>query len=93
MTIQLAITFAAFLVEYEYLVTFYQSGHYFANDFCTFHGGNTYGDGTFIVHQKDFLKFYCRTCLCILDVVYEQLLASFCLKLLTVDFYNCVHCL
>ncbi len=93
MAVQLAVTFTSLLVEYENLVTFYQTGYDFANHFGTFYGGSTYGDCTFVVHQKNFLKLYCCTSLCVLHVVYEQLLASFCLELLTVNFYNCVHCL
>ena len=91
MTVQLAVTFSSLLVEYENLVTLYQFGYYFANNFCAFHYGSTYGYVTVVVYQKNLVKFYCRTGFCFLHVVYEQLFASFCFELLTVDFYNCVH--
>ena len=91
MTVQLAVTFSSLLVEYENFVTFYQSGNYFANYFCAFYCRSTYGDVAVFVYQKNFFKFYCCTSFCILHVVNEQFLASFCFELLTVDFYNCVH--
>ena len=90
-TVQLAMTFSSFLVENENFVTFYQAGYNLANHFCTFYSRNTYSDCTVFVYQKNLVKFYCRTVFSILDVVYKQLFASFCFKLLTVDFYNCVH--
>ena len=92
MAVQLAVTFSSLLVEYKNLVTFYQIGYYFANNFCAFYYRSTYGYSTVVVYQKNLVKFYCCTGF-FLHVVYKQLLASFCFKLLTVDFYNCVHLL
>lgn len=90
-TVQLAVTFSSFLVENEYFVTFYHAGYYLANYLCAFYCRSAYGDCTVFVYQKNLFKFYCRTVFCFLHVVYKQFLASFCLELLTVDFYNCVH--
>ncbi len=80
-------------MENEYFIAFYQAGYHLANYLCAFYCGSAYGDVTVFVYQKNFVKFYCCTVFCILNVVYKQLFASFCFELLTVDFYNCVHCL
>ena len=91
MTVQLAVTFSSLLVENEHLVALYQRRYHFANYLCAVYRRQAYGYVSVFVYQKNFLKFYCRTSFCVLDVVNEQLLASFCLELLAVDFYNCVH--
>ena len=91
MSVQLAEAFSSLLVENEDLLAFYQRRYHFANYLGTFYGGQAYGYVTVFVYQEYFFKFYCCTCFCILDVVYKQFLASFCLELLAVDFYNCVH--
>ena len=86
MTVQLAVTFATFLVEYKYLFALYQFSLHFANHLCAFYYRSTYSDVAIVVNQKNFVKLYCCTGFCALDVVYKQLLASFCFKLLTVNF-------
>lgn len=93
MTVQLTVAFSSLLVEYEYLVALNQCAYYFANHFRTLYGRSTYGDVAFIVYQKNSVEFYCCTGFCILQVLNKQFFASFCLELLAVDFYNCVHCL
>ena len=91
MASQFAVAFSSFLVEYENLVSFHQRGNNLTNNFGAFYCGNTNGDGSVFVNQKDFFKFYCRAVFCFLHVVDEQFLASFCLELLALDFYNRVH--
>ena len=91
MTVQLAVTFSSLLVEDQYLLTLYQRAYHFANHLGTLYGGETYNDVTIVVNQKNFLKFYCCTSLCILQVMNEQLLAGLSLELLALNFYNCVH--
>ena len=91
MTVELTIAFSSLLVEHEHLLTLYQRRNYFANHLSTLNRRSTYRNVAFVVNQKNFFKLNCCTSLSILHVVYKQLFASFCLKLLAVNFYNCVH--
>ena len=91
MAIQFAETFSALLVEDENLFALHQIAFYFSNDLCTCHGGGADGDVTFIFYKQHLLELYGLTVLAVLNVMHEQLLASFCLELLSVDFYDCVH--
>ncbi len=91
MTVLLAIVFAALHLENNDLVAFNQRFHNFHYYFCSFYGRCSYGNGTFVVNEKHFLKFYGLAFLNLFQVVYEKFLTGFSLKLLTVDFYNCVH--
>lgn len=90
-TVELAMALAAFFVEYENLVAFYQRGEYFAYYFGAFNGGQTHFYFAVVVNQQHFLKFNSLAVFGALHVVYEELLAFFSLELLTVNFYNCVH--
>ena len=91
MTIEFAETFSSLLVEDKYLVTFYQWRFNLANNFCAFYGRSSYCDCIVCCYKKYLLKFYCCTWFSILNVVNKQFFASFCFKLLAVNFYNCVH--
>ena len=91
MSVQLAITFSSLLVENKHLIALYQRRNYFANYLCAFYSGQTYGNVSVFVNQQNFLKLNCRTGFSALHVVNKQFFASFCLKLLALDFYNCVH--
>ena len=90
-TVQLAVTLAALLVEDEHLVTLYEFLYNFANDFCAVHGGSTHSYRAFVVNQQHLLKFNSLAFLCFGQVVHEEALACFCLELLTVNLYDCVH--
>ena len=90
-TVQLAVTFAALLVEYEHFVTLDEFLYYFANYLCAFHGGSTDGHCAVVVYQQHFLKFNSLAFLCLGQVVDEEALACFGLELLTVNLYDCVH--
>jgi len=47
--------------------------------------------GIVFVNEQNLVELNSLTCLNILDVMYEELLALLSLELLTVNFYNCVH--
>ena len=90
-TVQLAIAFSSLLVENKNFIALYQACFYFANNLSAFYYRSTYGDCTVVVNQQHFLKFNSCTGLGTLNVVNEELLALFCLELLTVNFYDYVH--
>ena len=91
MTVQLAVSLTPFLMEYQHLLTLYQSGYYFADHLGTLNSGNADGHFAVVVHQKDLVKLYRRASLCLMQMLNKQFLASLCLKLLAIDFYNRVH--
>ena len=91
MTVQLAIALTTLLVEYKNLVALYELGDYLAYYLSALYYGSTYGDVTLVVYQQHFLKLNSLTCLYTSDVVYEELLTSLGLELLTVNLYDCVH--
>ena len=91
MTVQLAVTLAALLVENENLVALYQRTDYLALYLGTSYCGCTNCYCSVVVYQQDVLKFNSLTCLYILQVVNKQLLACLYLELLTVNLYDCVH--
>ena len=89
--VQLAVSLAAFLVEYKHFLAFYERRNYFAHDFRTFYGGSAYFHFAIVVYQQHFLKFNSLATLGTIDVVNEKLLAFFHFELLTVNFYDCKH--
>ena len=90
-TIQFAVTLAALLVEHKHLVTLYEGIDYFAYYLSAFYCGSAYSYLAVVVYQQHLFKFNSLTAFCVLDVVYEELLAFFHLELLTVNLYDCVH--
>lgn len=90
-TVELAIALATLLVENEHLVAFYQRRYYFAYYLCSSHSRQTYRHFAVVVNQQHLFKFNSLATFCILDVVDKKLLTSFCLELLTVNLYDCVH--
>ena len=91
MSAQFLVALATTLVEHEDFVALYERSLYLAHYLCAFNCRSTYGYCTFIVNQQYFLKLNCLLSLSVLDVVNEELLALFCLELLTVNFYDYVH--
>lgn len=91
MTVQFTIPFSSFLVENQYLVTFYQRRQYFAYHFGPFYRGSTYFHFATVVYQQYFFKLNNSATLCALDVMNEQFLSFFYLELLSINFYNYVH--
>ena len=89
--VQFAVSLAAFLVEYEHFLAFYERRNDLAHDFRTFDGGSAHFHFAVVVYQQHFLKFNSLAALGTIDVVDEKLLAFFHFKLLTVNFYDCKH--
>ena len=92
MAVFAAVAFAAFLLEDDNFVTFYERFFDLANNFGAINGGGTDFDFTIGVGEKHFVEF---DSLAFFDVVAEvvniQVLAGFSLELLSLNFYNCVH--
>ena len=91
MTVALARVLATLHLENDDLVTLYEWVHYFTHYFCSVYGGSAYLHCAVSIYEQYLVKFNSLTGLGILDVVHEELLTLLCLKLLTLNFYNCVH--
>ena len=91
--IELAIALATLLVEDEHLVALDERADHFGHHFGTLHGGSTHLHLAVGVDEQHFLKFNSLTGLSTLDVVHIELLLLLSLELLTVNLYDCVHCL
>ena len=92
MAVETTVVVAAFLLEDYYFVAFYEGTFYLANYFGSLYGGSAYLNGTVGVYEKNavenyFLAFF----FLVAEIVYIQELSGFCLELLSLDFYNCVH--
>jgi hypothetical protein len=90
-TVLLARVLAALHLENDDLVTLYKRIHYFYHYLCTFYLGCTDSHCAVIIYEQHLVEFNSLTGLYIFDVMNEELLALLCLKLLTVNFYDCVH--
>lgn len=91
MAVKTAIAFATFFLENNHVLTLYEFFFYLANYLCAFYGGRTYLNSAFCVNEQHFVELYFFAFLCVGDVVNEQVLTSFSLELLSLNFYNCVH--
>ena len=91
MTVQFSVAFSSLLVEYQYLVAFYQRRYNFAYHFRSFYGRSTHFYFTVVVYQQNFVKFNSCTAFCVLNVLNKEFLSFFNFELLTVNFYNYVH--
>ncbi len=91
MTVARTRVLAALHLEDNHLVTLNERIHNFTYYFCTLYGGGTYLDCTVSIYEQYLVKFNSLAGFNVLDMVNEELLALFSLKLLTLNFYNCVH--
>lgn len=91
MTVAFTAILTALHLKYDDLVTLYQGINNFTNYLCTIYGGCAYLDCSVFVYEQNLSEFNRLTSLSIFDVVNEQFLTLFCLELLTVNFYDCVH--
>ena len=91
MTIALARVLATLHLKDNHLLALDERVQHFTHYFCTLYGGGTNLDCTVSIYEQYFVKFNSLACLYILDVVHEELLTLLGLKLLTLNFYNCVH--
>ena len=88
------IAFAAFLLEHDHLVTFYEGFLYLAYYFCALYEGCADLYGTIGVNEQHTVKFYRLSVLdFVAEVVYIQELVFFSFELLSLDFYDNVHLL
>ena len=93
MTILYAIVLATLHLENDDFVTFYKRVNNLYYYFRTTYRRCTDFYCAIVVNEQYFVKFNSLSCFCIFNVMYEKLFAFFCFKLLTVNFYNCVHIL
>ena len=91
MTVALARVLAALHLEHNHLVALHERVDNFTHYFCSLYGRSTYRHCTVSIYEQHLVKFNSLAFLGILDVVNEELLALFYLKLLTLNVYNCVH--
>jgi len=92
MTVTRARVLATLHLENNHLVALNERVHNFTYYFCTLYGGGTYLDCTVSIYEQHLVKFNSLAGFDVLDVVDEELLALLGLELLTLNFYNCVHC-
>ena len=92
MTVALARVLATLHLEDNHLVALNERVNNFTNYLCSIYGGSTNLYCAVSIYEQHFLKFNSLASLGILNVVDEELLALLGLELLTLNFYNCVHC-
>lgn len=92
MAVFTTITFAAFFLENDYLVTFHEGTFNLANNFCSFNGRSAYLNGTVGVNEQNAVKLYGLAFLhLVAEIVNIQEAVLFCLELLALNFYDNVH--
>ncbi len=93
MAVFTTIAFATFLLENDHFFTFYERCENLTNHLCAFYCGGAYLYSTIGISEENAIKFDSVTFFgCISEIMNIQELASFCFELLSLDFYNCVHC-
>ena len=93
MSVLANIVIAAFFLENDDFVAFYEGTFHLANNFCPFHGGRAYFNGTVGVNEQNAVKFESLAFFFLVaEIVNIQKFACFGFELLSLDFYNCVHC-
>lgn len=91
-TVQTAIPFSLFLLEHDYVLTLYKRSCYFAYYLCTFYGRCAYFHSTVGINQEHFVEFDRIAFFCfVAEIVDKQEFTGFCLELLPLNFYDCVH--
>ena len=87
MAVLLAVVLAAFHPEHDYFVALYQWIYHLSNYFRTLYVRCSYCYGAVIVYEKHLVKLNSVSGFSIIDVINEQFLSLFYLKLLTVILY------
>ena len=87
MTIACTRVLAALHLEDNHLVALNERVNNFTNYLCSVYGGSTYLHCTVSIYEQHLLKFNSLAGFHVLDVVNEELLALFYLKLLTLNLY------
>lgn len=94
MTVFATITFAAFLLENDYLFTFHKWRENFTYHLCAFYYGSANLNGSVGISEEHTVKFNLVTFFSIFaEIVNIQELFGFGFELLSLNFYNCVHLL
>lgn len=92
MTVFATIAFAAFLLEYDYLVALNKGSEYFTHYFGTFNGGVAHFHCAVGFSEENAVKFKLVSFFGgIAEIMNIQELVGFGLELLSLNFYNCVH--
>ncbi len=92
MAVQTAIAFAALLLEDEHAITLHEGSLYLANNLGTFYGRCSNCYVTVGINEQNLVEFHhFAFFFLVAEIVNIQLLASFGLELLSLNFYNCVH--
>ena len=93
MAVFATIAFATFFLENDHFVTFNESFKNLAYNFSTLYNGSAYLYSTIGFSEEHTVKFNCVTYFFgITEIMNIQELVSFSFELLSLDFYNCVHC-
>ena len=92
MTVEFLVALAAFLVEHQDFLATNSVVEHFYHYFGTCYYRSTYGHLTVIVDKEYLIKLQRCTLLGFCYAMDKQLLAGFCLELLSLHFYDCVHC-
>ena len=75
------------------MVHFHEGTFYLANNFRPFYGGCAYLNGTVGVNEQNAVEFHgLPFFFLVAEIVDIQELACLGLELLSLNFYNCVHC-
>ena len=86
------VTFAAFFLENDHFVTFYEGNSYLAYYFCTFNGRRTDLNVTVGISEEHAVKFHFVALFYVFaEVVNIQELVFFSFELLSLNFYNYKH--
>ena len=92
MSVEAAITFAAFFLEHNNFITFNEGTFNLANHFGPFYGGRANLNGTVGIYEKNAVEFHCCALCCLVaEIMNIQELAGFGFELLSLNFYNSVH--
>lgn len=93
MAVETTITFATFFLENEHFLTFYKRSEHFTNHFSAFHGGSANLYCTIGFSEENTVEFNGVAFFgCFSEIVDIQILFGLGLELLSLNFYNCVHC-
>ena len=92
MAVFAAIAFAAFLLENDDFVTFYEGHEHLANYFCAFESGGANFHRVVGLSEENAVEFNLVTFFNgISEIVNIQELVRFSLELLSLNFNDCVH--
>lgn len=92
MTVFAAIAFAAFFLEDNHFVAFYERSENFANHFGTFYGGGADFHLSVGISEENTVEFYGFSFFNgFAEIMNIQELVLFSFELLSLDFYDCVH--